>query len=146
MRAGAVRLDSGEATAWDPGLSEYVTPTQESSVLDLVVTGNTVYLAGEFVREGEPGLRDLIAVDAISGDLKSWDANATGGVNCLGVAGRDVLAGFVASPGGLERRNLAAFDLVTGQATEWDPATDGEVSPDDDETAEVESLVLDETT
>lgn len=126
-RVGAVHSSSGQALAWDPKLSLFRTGTLPSSVQALEVSGNTVFIGGEFNSAAATPRRDLLAVDSTTGTLMSWNPGLDGGVVALGVLGRTLLAAMEIGPGGLERRNLAAFDEVSGRALNWSPNPDDTV-------------------
>jgi Immunoglobulin I-set domain/Immunoglobulin domain len=126
-RAGAVDIDSGLATEWNPNFEAVEAAGAASSIQDLALFGNTIFLAGEFSGVDGRFRRDLVSVDATSGRLLAWNPDVNGTASRVAAAGRTVLAGFLAAPGGVERRNLAAFDLLTGQPTDWNPGANGPV-------------------
>ncbi len=127
-RVAAIDTQSGLALPWDAKLGLLNDGNSASHILALEVVGNTVYLGGQFSSVDGQARRDLVAVDATSGQLLAWNPGLNGDVSALAVAGRTLLAGSLASPGGVERRNLAAFDALTGRVTDWSPDADGAVS------------------
>ncbi|HXJ73101.1 MAG TPA: hypothetical protein VNM37_09610, partial [Candidatus Dormibacteraeota bacterium] len=126
-RVAAIDADSGQATSWNPDVGLLYSPSLSSYVVALQISGETVYLGGQFITAGGEQRVDLAAVNATTGQALAWAPNPDGGVSTFAVGGRRILAGFIASPGGKQRRNLAAFDPVTGTPADWNPDADGEV-------------------
>lgn len=120
-RVAAIDAFTGRATAWNPGLGLFRAETRPSSVQALEVVGDRVFIGGEFNRVQGVDRRDLVAVDAPTGQLLAWNPGVDGGIGAMGVQGRTLLAVFATGPGGVERRNLAAFDEATGRPLDWKP-------------------------
>lgn len=124
----AVATDTGLATSWDPNLvSGSDTPIQV-----LVLSGNTLYVGGNFTSIGGQNRRSLAAVDlAASGGptVTNWtpgphNESNNPAVSAIAVSGSTVYVGGhfdligVSSP--QPRNNVAALD-ATGNPTAWDP-------------------------
>ncbi|HEX6249168.1 MAG TPA: hypothetical protein VFZ64_14950, partial [Nocardioidaceae bacterium] len=94
---------------------------------DLLVVGDTVYVAGRFGRVGGERQRGLGAFDAATGERKAaFDSGVSGDnpvVNSLAtVGGRLLAAGKFTGVDGSPRNSLASFDLATGDLEAWAPA------------------------
>ncbi|HKX60499.1 MAG TPA: immunoglobulin domain-containing protein, partial [Verrucomicrobiae bacterium] len=122
-----VDAQSGQASSWDAKIGPLRSNGLPSFVQSVEVSGNTVFIGGEFATASGLTRRDLIAVDATTGALTSWNPGLDGGIAALGVAGRTLLAAFETGPFGVERRNLAAFDETTGRVRNWNPNPDDAV-------------------
>ena len=126
-RKGLAALDatSGDVTSWNPNPSAGVNQT---AVRALAVSGSTVYVGGYFSSIGGQPRDSLAAIDASSGNAKSWNPSPTTGpvietrVNALVLSGSTVyVAGIFDSLGGQPRNDLAAIDASSGTATSWNP-------------------------
>ena len=127
-RGGLAAFDiaTGTATPWNPDVlvgDEYL----NGWVSDLAVSGNTVYVGGQFLTVGGQERPNVAAVDAISGHVTSWNPRADGEVDALFVSGSTVYAGgsFVSMYDWVPRNCLAALDVTTGAATSWNPEVEG---------------------
>ncbi len=120
----AIDAATGQATDWDPYIDGY--PGEKSTFYTIAVSGNVVYLGGDFTAMGGKPRNHLAALDATTGKLTDWNPGADGAVHTLAPARNLVYAGGrFTTVGGKPRNHLAALDATTGQATEWDPnATD----------------------
>ena len=110
-------------------------PDVDGPVRALALTGNTLYLGGQFqnINGALAALikprNNLAAVDTTTGLGLPWDPNADGRVNALAIAGDTVFAGgdFATVNGSAARQRLAAFDNQNGTARAWAPSADGSV-------------------
>jgi hypothetical protein len=101
-------------------------PDSDGEILDLVVSGSTIYVAGAFTRIGGQSRNRIAELDLHSGLATSWNPDSDGPVLTLAVSDSTVFAGGDFSVmGGQLRMRLAAIDRVTGTVTPWDP-----LSPD----------------
>jgi len=120
-------LASGVALAALSDLPDAGTPGANDRISDILVSGDTVYLAGAFTqitdRSGTTFARNnLAAIDANTGAVTAWNPNAqnTSGnssVRALALSSdgsRMFVGGTFTSVGGLTRNRLAAVDPVTG--------------------------------
>jgi len=123
----ALDIDTGKATAWDPGVT--VTGFPSTVVRALAVSGGTVYVGGDFSFEIGGQLRNRIAaLDAETGLATPWNPNADNPVFALAATEGTVYAGgFFTSVGGQARSRIAALDAATGLATAWNPGASAPV-------------------
>jgi hypothetical protein len=97
------------------------------------VSGSTLYVVGDFTSiDSQPRSR-IAALDAITGQVGSWNPNAMSndsfGVGSVAVAGTTVyVAGTFTTLGGQPRVGLAALDATTALATSWNPGPAQSVS------------------
>lgn len=112
---GAVDLDSGAATTWDPKLSG-------GGVDALVASGSTLYAGGQFSSVGGLTRHHLAAISRSSGEGTAWAPEPDRRVRALALRGSTTLfvGGEFSSIGGAKRELLAALDTVSGEATAWD--------------------------
>jgi hypothetical protein len=115
---------TGAATAWDPDVN--------GMVMDLVLSGGTVYTGGSFtsVNASATARNGLAAFDAATGAATAWDPDVSGSVSAVAFSGTTLYAGgsFTSVNAGTEpkaRNGLAAFDAATGAASAWDPDVTG---------------------
>jgi type IX secretion system substrate protein len=122
-RTGLAAFDAstGKVLPWDP--------EPDGVVQSLVVTGNTVHVAGNFSTVGGQPRAHLAALDATTGLATPWNPGVNGPVWSV-ATGRGVLyvAGWFSSAGGQSRRNIAALDTATSVATSWNPNPNDEVN------------------
>ncbi len=123
----ALDAATGVATAWNPN-AEGATcppPCRFPPPLALAVSGNTVYVAGDFTTIGGQARSSLAALDATTGAATAWNPNPGYGVMALAVSGDTVyVGGGFTAIGGQARNNIAALDATTGAATAWNPNPD----------------------
>ena len=125
--AAAVDATSGFDTGWNPSPNE--------PVYALAVSGDTVYLGGDFSSiENSPGTgtvtRDYAAaVDATTGFDTGWNPNPNDVVDGIAVSGDTVYLGgqFTSienstGTGTVARSELASVDATTGYDSGWNPA------------------------
>ncbi len=113
-RIAALDAATGTATAWNPNAN--------GGVYALAVSGNTVYVGGDFTEIGGQARKGIAALDATTGAATAWNPDADGTVYSLAVSGGTVyVAGSFTRMGGQARNNIAALDATTGAATAWDP-------------------------
>jgi len=117
----AFDLGTGKVLPWNP--------EPNAVVQSLVVTGNTVYVAGNFSTVGGQPRAHVAALDGTTGQASPWNPGANGPVWNVAL-GKAVLyvAGWFSSAGGQSRRNLAALDTATSVATSWNPNPNDEVN------------------
>lgn len=116
-------LHDGSLDPWAPSQDAH-------SISRMVLSGATLYVAGNFnFMDGQRRVR-LAAFDAITGDLLSWNPSPSGvitpytGPAILGLAARNdtvFVCGNFTELGGKSRVGLAALDGRTGQTLDWYP-------------------------
>jgi predicted small secreted protein len=90
----------------------------------LAVSGQTVYVGGQFGSIGGKTRHDLAAVDARTGTVSAWNPGPPtfSIVYALAVSGQTVyVGGLFGSIGGQARDNLAAVDARTATVSAWNP-------------------------
>jgi Tol biopolymer transport system component len=122
----ALDATTGQVTDWDPG-TDPVVPSANAQVRALAVSGQTVYVGGDFTAIGGRTHTHLAALDAKTAEpIQTW-ANPTGPVHALAVSGSTVFVGgeFRGWFDTGVRNRIAAIDAVTGRVTAWDPDANG---------------------
>ncbi|WP_157592035.1 PQQ-binding-like beta-propeller repeat protein [Solirubrobacter soli] len=122
---------------WDPGFG---------GVMALSVVGDTVYVGGRFEEiDGQPRSH-LAAVDAVSGQVRTWAPRLDGSeVTALAAtAGTVYVAGDFTSVGSARREHLTAFDTAGGRLNAWNPDVTGQDFPG--EPLAVQRLLIDRGT
>src|SRR5215217_540339 len=122
----AMLLASGAALAALSDLPDSNTPGANGRISDILVSGDTIYLAGSFTqitdKDGNTFTRNnLAAVDANTGAVTAWDPDArstsgTSSVRTMALSSdgsRMFVGGTFSSVGGLARNRLAAIDLTS---------------------------------
>jgi trimeric autotransporter adhesin len=121
----ALNASSGAATSWNPAPGG-----PWPAILALALSGNTIYVGGDFATMGGQTRNCIAALDATSGSVTGWNPNAGayGRVCALAVSGSTICAGgdFTVI-GGQPRRHIAELDATTGAATAWNPTSSGRV-------------------
>ncbi|MBU6399108.1 MAG: CHRD domain-containing protein [Verrucomicrobia bacterium] len=113
----AFDLTTGALTPWAPGAGP---PFAEVS--HLLVSGNTVYIGGNFGQINGVPRASLAAVDAQSGELTSWAPVPNGGVKGLAPTANAIyLAGAFTALNGQPHAYLGALDKITGSPRAWNP-------------------------
>jgi len=119
QRSGIAALDAetGLATSWNP----VPTFTAGIGIRDIVVSGDTIYVAGSFTSMGGQTRNRLAALNADTALATPWNPNvSTPSPRSLTLSGtRAYTGGFFSSIGGVSRQNLAGVDLNTGLPTPW---------------------------
>ncbi|MBI3414120.1 MAG: hypothetical protein HY043_02180 [Verrucomicrobia bacterium] len=119
-----LRADNTLDTNWVPP----VTGVAEASVRALALNGTTLFIGGIFDSVAGQSRTNAAAVDARTGQLLPWNANADGAVYALTLGGNTLYAGGNFSQiGGQARGRLAAFDVASGQLANWTPTANSNV-------------------
>ncbi len=114
----AVNSTTGLATSWEAN-----TPELYGAVSAVAVTGNTIYVGGNFttIGTGNQPRNRIAALDAVTGNVLPWNPNASAAVNDIVVKDNIVyVAGSFRTIGGQSRNRIAALD-ASGNATAWNP-------------------------
>jgi hypothetical protein len=114
----AVDATTGVPTPWNPSPIGQMGP--------VAVSGNTVYVGGEFtVGPVQDPRSNLAALDATSGKATSFAPNPSNFVETLAISGSTLYTGGTFSTtAGQDRHHAAAYNLTTGTLTAWNPDTD----------------------
>ena len=115
----AVDAATGVTTGWNPNAS----PNASPGVFAVAVSGNTVYVGGNFTNVGGQLRSHIAALNATTGLVTNWAVtnNSTFiGRLAVGGGGKIYVAGDFTSIGGQTRRGLAAIDSSVALATNWD--------------------------
>jgi len=90
------------------------------------VSGNIVYVGGSFNSVGGQTRNYLVALDASTGSVTSWNLSALATVSSLAMSGNIIYAGgYFHTVDGQTRNYLAALGASTGHATAWNPNANG---------------------
>jgi len=123
-RRGFAALDANTGAALPVQLQPVGSPI--GGVISLAISGNTLYVGGDFESIANQPRKRLAAVNATTGEVLSWAPVAPRRVWKLNVVNNTVyVGGQFTSIGGKSQRYLAALDRNTGAPTSWNPDPDG---------------------
>ncbi len=89
------------------------------------VSGSSVFIGGSFTSIGGLPRNNLAAINAATGNIKTWDPEPDADVYSLVISGSTLYVGGAFNNIGLTARNyLASFNISTGSLTTWDPEPD----------------------
>jgi uncharacterized repeat protein (TIGR01451 family) len=115
----ALEASTGRVTNWAPQVASY---TYMFVIRSLAVSGQVVYVGGNFHSISGAARSNIAAVDATRGDVLPWNPTADNEVWSLLATENTVYAGGQFNKiGGQNRNYLAALDAVSGGATPWAP-------------------------
>ena len=126
-RNGIAALDAsgGSVLGWYPEVSGFE-PFALGGAIS--VSGDTVYVGGDFSRIGGVARRSIAAVDALTARVLDWNPgkhariSSDFGVQQIeAVDGRVYVYGNFTRIGGKKRCDVAALNVVTGRALPWNP-------------------------
>lgn len=107
---------------WNPNANNNST-TFPGSVSKLAISGQTVYIHGNFINVGGQPRSQLAALDATTGLATAWNPGSPGAINTFVISGQTLyLGGVFSSVAGQPRTGCAAFDTSTGLLTAWNPS------------------------
>lgn len=122
-RVAALDAETGRATEWNPDIGG-----ESAAVTSIAISGNTLYVGGNFTSAGGKPRNRVAALDSDSGAATPWNPNADAAVTSIAVNGNSVFVGGQFTSIGAENRNrLASIDATTGRASNWNPDPDGDV-------------------
>ena len=135
-----VDVRTGIPLPWDPDVRRKDDARDKPAIVyALAVSGENVYLCGDFFGTGGVISSNVAAVLATDGSRSPlWESSTDGSVNDCAVSGAhlylgghfDRVGGINADPRsnpdptGVIRYHVAAVDLRTGSVSEWDPGAD----------------------
>jgi hypothetical protein len=118
----ALDLTTALPTSWNPNVTG-------GGVNALSISGNTLYIGGDFTSIGGQSRNRIGAVDLTTGACLAWNPGSSGGVTeLLEYSGTVYAAGGFTTIGGEPRQGLAALNATTGLATAWNPNPNGMVN------------------
>ncbi|HET8872356.1 MAG TPA: hypothetical protein VFM83_01600 [Gaiellaceae bacterium] len=104
-------------------------PRPNAEINAIGAAAGEVIVGGYFGTVGGAARRNLMAVDARTGQLKRWNPGADGDVHDFASSGSTLyVGGSFSRIQGEERKSIAAFDTATGRLTGWRGDVDGRVS------------------
>ncbi len=114
----AYTVSTGEPTAWAPSVS-----AQNPLILDVAVSGNTLYVGGGFSEINGAARENLAAINADDGTLLPWNPAPNDFVYALEIVDDSVyVGGEFGQIGGQSRSFLAELDATSGAASAWAPS------------------------
>ncbi len=129
LRIRIAKVDStfGHPIGWPGPYSEWRVQPPDLPVRTIVPYLNKVYLGGDFTVLGGYPRKGLAALDRITGDVDSFDANVVGKVyGIVAQSGLLYLGGKFTSVAGFGRSNLACINIAN-ILQPWNPAADNGV-------------------
>ncbi len=119
----AYNLTTGNLiTTWAPTLNGQGVSIAASA------NGQTIYVGGSFTSVNGTSRNRIAAINATTGALTSFNANANNEVSALAVSGNTVfMGGHFTSVGGQSRAYLAAVNATSGALLPWNPSANREV-------------------
>jgi hypothetical protein len=119
-RIAALDATTGNATDWNPGVS--------NAVNALALSGNTLYLGGAFTNVGGQARSRLAAVETSSNGATVWNPDAAGSgaqtvVRALAVANNSLYVGgqFTQIAGEFRNRLAGILRAIPARAHDWNP-------------------------
>lgn len=98
------------------------TPAANGEVFALVVSGNRVFVAGQFTKIKKKKRSNLAALDARTGKVLSWTCNTDTRVTALALKGsRLFVGGWFTMIQGVRRNGLAVVSAGSGTLEGWNP-------------------------
>src|SRR5690606_1728813 len=120
----SVNATTGALTSWDPNVGTW----DNHEVWDIDVTGDTIYIRGQFTSLNGDDRHSIAQIDSTTGTATSWNPNCPF-CTIYAIEYNDTsvfIGGDIATINEYSafRQNLAEVDINTATATSWDPAPD----------------------
>ena len=117
LNLAAFDIPTAQPTDWSPNMNFKFF----GKIRELAVSGNTMYVGGDFRSIGGQRCKNLAAVNAFTGRPTGWRPEADANVFSL-LVHNDLLyvGGGFSTINGKPRKHLAALDAVTGEVTAFD--------------------------
>jgi len=118
----AIDATTGMVTSWDPAIEG-----TQATVRDMVVSGNTAYVAGTFSMAAGSARNSIAALDITTGSALAWDPGLDGSasVNTILLSESTLfIGGNFTAAGGQSHKHLAAVQAGAGTVTAWNPVID----------------------
>ena len=119
-RAGLAHVRADRTVApWNPNVSGGANTYRVEAI---ALSGNTVYIGGDFSTMGGLQRKNLAALNGTTAAVTSWNPGTDSTVHALAVSGQVVyVGGEFDLISGQSRSRIAALDATTAAATAWDP-------------------------
>lgn len=126
---GALDLQTGLATDWNPTLSTLTSTNIDPLVNAMYVENNRLFVSGRFREISGTDKHNIAAIDLNSMEVvENWNYSTDGEVKTLVFSEENfIITGWFDSAGGVVRKGAAAIDLNTGLPTLWSPIVEGYV-------------------
>jgi hypothetical protein len=120
----AIDLMNGAVSSWHPVVGNGSTPDE---VYSIDISGNRLYVGGEFTQVATQSRSNLAAIDITNGNLLSWDPQSNDKVWKIRVSATTayVVGNFDDIDGTTLNYNVAAIDLSTAEVNNWFPDFQG---------------------
>ncbi len=137
ITTGLAAIDTATGSPHDFGSGTYFSHTFNAAIKAMAVSGNTLYVGGNFsVVDGTTARHKLAAFDLADigpkgPKLLPWNPNVTGqDIRAIAVSGSSVyVGGNFTAVGSLDQPRLAKIDATTGDPdTSWTPDIDSQSS------------------
>lgn len=127
-RLASLNVSSGAANAWNPNVVGI--KGTNYNVLSLATNSTNIFAGGTFCIVGASARNNVAAVDATTGSLLPFDANANNIVRSVYADGNYLYMGgdFTTVNGSISKNRIAQVNGTTGIATGWNPNADGSVN------------------
>src|SRR5260221_378365 len=118
-------MSSAGVIACSGALISGLYPNPDGSVYDLILSGSTLYVGGNFTQIGGVPRNRVASMDKTSGAVAGLNPNVNGTVTSLALDGSTLyVGGAFTSVGGQARSCGGAVDTVSGSLLAWNPRAD----------------------
>lgn len=120
-------LADGSVDSWNPGVGGSLDPVWGGTVPGInamLVSGNTIYVAGLFTEVSGQERGNIAAIDLNTGMATAFNPTTEGLIDALAISGTTLyVGGKFFTIDGLQRAGIAAIDTQdeAGKVTAWDP-------------------------